>query len=215
MKLKKGSAQAKAYMAKIRAKKSTAKKTAAKKTTSKKTATKKVGYYGDGKMVSLSDLKPNNVFEWIMGAEYLEVVYIGKINEFSHIKAGTKVGYNPTYLFQFLKGNDYVLMSYPAIREYLRTIPKVGAVKKPMQKMHKDTKSHNVNISVVSGTNDYYIERLQKSVKRLNELERILSIHKSKPLKQRSDLDKTMVKEIPKLIKNEKDLLRMFKKNIK
>jgi hypothetical protein len=100
------------------------------------------------------------------------------------------------------------------------TSKKVGATKKTTPKkrvlsMHKDTKSHNVNIRVVSGTNDFYIERLKKASQRLFEFDKILKVHKSKKLKDRTDLDKLMIKKIPLLIKNEKELIRIFKKHIK
>ena len=167
-KLKKGSAAAKAFMAKLRAARGKTKvvkaKAKAKKVVAKKTATKKVGnsYYGSGKIISAYNLKINTIYEWILGAEYLEVIYIGLTTKNKKIRAGSKMGIGG-YLFKFVKDNTFVDLSYKAVTEAIRTIPKkVGAVKKVMpakkaSSMHKDTKSHNVNISVVSGTNDFNI----------------------------------------------------------
>jgi hypothetical protein len=54
----------------------------------------------------------------------------------------------------------------PALKKAKKLIQQtyIGAVKKAAKKrasLHKDTKSHNVRISVVSGVNTYYIERLK------------------------------------------------------
>lgn len=116
--LKKGSKQAKDYMAKIRAMKGSKKVVK---------SNKKVGevyYYGDGKKVNLSDLKEGNIFEWIMGAGYIEVEYIGLKRNYPNVKLSSSVGINPTYLFQFTDSNRYTALSMSAIKEYLRTIPK-------------------------------------------------------------------------------------------
>jgi hypothetical protein len=202
MTLKKGSKEAKAFMAKLRAKRATKSKVKPKPSRIDdlllldeiKARQKKVGsyYFGEGKKVNLGDLKPNNIFEWTIGAEYLEVVYIGKVKDFPNIKIGSKMGTNPTYLFQFLKGNDYVALSFFAIKDVLRTIPKkvgstlkltpketrLGATendfKKQSKSYHKDTKSHNVNIRVVSGINGIIINDIKSKYDILTKWNKVL-----------------------------------------
>jgi hypothetical protein len=117
--LKKGSKQAKDYMAKIRAMKGT------KKVAVKKTNTKKVGdvyYYGDGKMVSYARLIEGEFYEWIIGAEYQEVQYIGRKLKNKDLPISSKFG-TGGYIFQFDDGR-YADLSPIAVSQYLRTIPK-------------------------------------------------------------------------------------------
>jgi DNA repair protein RadC len=116
---KKGSKQAKEYMAQIRAMKGT------KKVAVKKTTTKKIGadYYGEGKEVTIFDLKKGTKYEWIIGAKYMEVEYIGESSRFAKSKVKSKIGAGG-YIFKFIKDNTYVDLSYRAVNQYLRTIPK-------------------------------------------------------------------------------------------
>ena len=90
---------------------------------------------------------------------------------------------------------------------------KVIASKRKLSEMHTDTKSHNVNIRVVSGIN--HVDSLEKAIKRKEELERILSFHKKIPVKQRDETSKVFIKKLPNLIKNEKQLISQLKKMIK
>ena len=133
--LVKGSKAAKDFMAKIRAKKGAVKKTVKRVVKNAKqsfqdgyNSKNKVGatyYFGDGKVVFAGELKIGQTYEWIAGAEYLEVVYIGKKSDNPNIKTGSSVGINPNYLFQFNDGRKmYVALSSTALREYIRTIPK-------------------------------------------------------------------------------------------
>jgi hypothetical protein len=136
-----------------------------------KKKTKKVGepyYYGEGKRVFAGSLKVGQKYEWIIGAEYLEVKYIGKSKDFPKIKAGSTFG-SGGYLFQFNDGG-FANLSSPAVYQNLRTV--VGSVgkskvKQPVSK-HKDTKSHNVNIRVMSGTKTPKIQKAAVNMDALN-----------------------------------------------
>jgi hypothetical protein len=123
-----------------------------------KKAVKKVGelyYYGDGKTITPTRLKIGENYEWIAGAGYLEVTYIGRTINFPNVKRVTKFGIGG-YLFQFSDGT-YTDLSSRAVMENLRTIPGKSVTgtktrKKPTtSSKHTDTKSHNVKISVMSG----------------------------------------------------------------
>ena len=46
---------------------------------------------------------------------------------------------------------------------------KVGAVKKSATTMHKDTKSHNVNIRVMSGMQDHHLSQYKDVLKKIRE----------------------------------------------
>jgi len=201
----------------------------------KKTTTKKVGeiyYYGDGKKVGVSQLKIGRKYEWIIGAEYLEVEYIGLSKDFPTIKSGTTFG-DGRHLFQFVDDGKYTKLSSRAVMENLRTIvgsmgkkvgnsttgykvlgkkngqmvevsdypmskpdamkfikqqgienyytnvvvvpyrgkkaiKKLGAVKKTPVSKHKDTKSHNVNIRVMSGVKKPKVQKADVDMSALN-----------------------------------------------
>ena len=90
---------------------------------------------------------------------------------------------------------------------------KVKARKGKSTEMHTDTKSHNVNIRVLSGINN--VELLEKAIKRKEILETIYDGHKSIPARQRSQTNKLFVKKLPNLIKQEKQLISQLKKMIK
>jgi hypothetical protein len=51
---------------------------------------------------------------------------------------------------------------------------KVGAVKKSATTMHKDTASHNVKISVMSGLNNNILKRLQEVQKEIEQRENVI-----------------------------------------
>lgn len=94
---------------------------------------------------------------------------------------------------------------------------KVGSVAKPKKttttKTHKDTKSHNVNIRVVSGTDN--TERLKHSLKIKENLESMFRTYKTITPKLRSQHDKIMLKVLPRYIAQEKRIIAELKKNIK
>lgn len=52
---------------------------------------------------------------------------------------------------------------------------KIGAVKKSATTMHKDTKSHNVNIRVMSGMNAKIIKRLQDITNEIEQREDVIA----------------------------------------
>lgn len=163
--LKKGSAAAKAFMAKLRAargkNKPKAKKVGAKKTATKKVIAKKVG----------------------------ATKKVGVLNEYAKQfirEESQDSGQGYTYRAKILRGEPILLKELKnqpikkfyfdfneavEIAKKLNKVPiskKVGATKKIMptkkaSSMHKDTKSHNVNIRVVSGTDsiDNHLKRLK------------------------------------------------------
>jgi len=94
--------------------------------------------------------------------------------------------------------------------------PKKKAAAKKSTSYHNDTKSHNVNIRVVSGIDhSFNIERLNKTMKRKEVLETTLQKLKSIPIKERSAGEKMLIKKIPVLIRGEKSLISQLKKMIK
>ena len=142
-----------AAMAKARAKAAKGKKATTKKPTSKKVG--EVYYYGDGGEVYWYQLKIGAKYEWIAGAGYQEVTYIGLASKNKNRKCFTKTGVGG-YIFEFDDG-DCTNISASAVNKYLRTIPGKSVTgtktrKKPTtSSKHTDTKSHNVKISVMSG----------------------------------------------------------------
>ena len=96
-----------------------------------------------------------------------------------------------------------------------KSAPKKSAPKKVATKKstHKDTKSHNVNIRVVSGINN--IDRLKQAIRTKEGLESNLKIFKSVMPKNRSDYHKMMLKALPQLIAGEKRIISELKKHIK
>lgn len=139
--------------AEFKGRQTTSKAATVKKTTKKPTAKVAAYYYGDGEVVGISDLKIGKKFEWIDGAEYLEVTYVGKTEKNKRKKPSAKYG-EGGYLFQF-DDKSYVDLSWRAVSQSLRSIPTKSKTVKPKRRVsgstHKDTKSHNVRISVVSG----------------------------------------------------------------
>lgn len=192
-KFKKGSAAAKAYMAKLRAAKGK-KKPTIKKSAVKKSTTKKVGevyYYGEGKKISTGRLVVGEKYEWILGAGYQEVIYIGLTSKNPNYRAGSRLG-NGGYLFKWVEDGSYVDLSAVAVLQSIRTIPNksVGKTKTTSRKTktpvskHKDTKSHNVNIKVVSGTEvnigNITIDQIKRNHESIERLTKVLLENKEK-----------------------------------
>lgn len=99
-----------------------------------------------------------------------------------------------------------------------KTKKAVGVAKKRKTvtgERHKDTNSHNVKISVMSGIHKQQIESLEKAIKRKEFLEAKLNSIKSITPKKRSAVEKYMFKDLPKLIKGEKELITIIKRGIK
>jgi hypothetical protein len=78
---------------------------------------------------------------------------------------------------------------------------------------HKDTRSHNVNVRVISGTDN--TERLKHSIKIKENLENMYRTYKTITPKLRSQHDKIMLKVLPRYIAQEKKIIAELKKNIK
>jgi hypothetical protein len=148
MKLKKGSAAAKAYMAKIRAKKGTAKKVAVKKTT-----TKKVG----------NTLKFEDGYFKVLGKKNGQLVEITE-NPLNYIDAkkfikeqGIEKYYTNVDIVPY-RGNKKPVKYIGSTLKLHKKETRLGMPPKTKSKSgngyHKDTKSHNVNIRVVSGVKE-------------------------------------------------------------
>ena len=151
MKLKKGSAAAKAYMAKIRAKKGTPKKVARKENIPDR------GY----KKITLDILPIKHI-----GAAK-KAVYIEFMNSSKGFKTDRKYFSSYNEALKFMNSNFEKVN--PDMIKYVNATKKVGAVKKPMQTRHKDTKSHNVNIKVVSGIGSIDLNIVAKELMKLTD----------------------------------------------
>lgn len=169
--LKKGSAAAKAFMAKLRAARGKS-KPKVKKVVAKKTATKKVIAKKVGEIKSIgfenSNLYLNGFGIDTNGNSVVKISYPNS-RAFSIQTNGVLKETNNLYTKNINKlsakelniiENEVInyISSYGSKEQKtkLRSYKKVGAVKKVMpakkaSSMHKDTKSHNVNIRVVSG----------------------------------------------------------------
>jgi hypothetical protein len=126
-----------------------------------------------------------------------------------------------------------------AVTEFrkVRTAKKVGAYKKPVlfkptkkqtaaaaqrlvkETMHKDTKSHNVNIKVVSGVNgsEYFAKQLNSLLADKKKLETDLMIYKQR-VKEKvpfSPFNALHFKRLPGMIKSINIQIRESKKHIK
>jgi hypothetical protein len=99
----------------------------------------------------------------------------------------------------------------------------VGAVKKPVKtSTHKDTKSHNVNIRVVSGINQDNLKQLNHYVTKLTDLKHILSVLQNDVKQAKKNKDLMYVKKLLDAIKHTKMSIEytkhhiaIIKKNIK
>lgn len=94
--------------------------------------------------------------------------------------------------------------------------PKVGAIKKKAAKKsssyHKDTKSHNVNIRVMSGISSYWLDRFNETVKIIQEREKMYEFHKE--LSKRKDRPKFLKDADKKTMIILKSQLTDFKKDL-
>ena len=85
---------------------------------------------------------------------------------------------------------------------------KIHKVKHDVEKLDESQHKH-----MISGV--IHIDSLNKAIKRKEMLENIYKKTKKIPLKERSETNKVLLKELPTLIKGEKSLISMFKKMIK
>lgn len=102
-----------------------------------------------------------------------------------------------------------------------KSVLRKKAVKKsPTRMLHKDTKSHNVNIRVMSGISEHWLKELNNTAKVLKEKEHHFNWHKemSKNKQRTKDLklnDKKMMLIIKPQIIALKKHLTQIKKHIK
>jgi len=187
---KKGSAAAKAYMAKLRA--------ARGKT--------KVGMDTTSNDIEVTSNVKNRTFTIKKNGTTYRTGKFSK-PEFEEAEYNTEKDWN-----NFLRTQDFY------------SIVKVGATKKPMatkkaSSMHKDTKSHNVNIRVVSGVNgsEYFAKQLNSLLADKNKLETDLMIYKQR-VKEKvpfSPFNALHFKRLPAMIKSINIQIRESKKHIK
>lgn len=95
---------------------------------------------------------------------------------------------------------------------------KIGAVSKKATTTHKDTKSHNVNIRVMSGLNDKHINKYKNTLHEIKEYEYQL-INLKKALKEAKNPEfkkavKTYIKTYTNLLSELKTHAKELKKHI-
>jgi hypothetical protein len=177
MKLKKGSKEAKEYMAKIRAKKGTTKKVVA-----KKTIAKKVGAVTKSKNV-VNDLSNQSV----------HILFLNKNKGFQKDK---KVFKNYNDAVKWGKKNldnfnlDMIKFGIGSALKLNKKEYRLGMPPKTTSDnasgYHKDTKSHNVNIRVVSGfeniiDTDKTLSYIQIMTNTINRIEDKLNDYQKRP----------------------------------
>lgn len=108
------------------------------------------------------------------------------------------------------------------VKSHLRKVSGVGAVKKSATTMHKDTKSHNVNIKVMSGVSDKLINSYKDNLGKIRYYETTIDMfrkaikeHKQRNLTPQMVLNlKKDIKKFSSLIKELKTHARELKKHI-
>ena len=163
MKLKKGSPEAKRFMAKLRAAKNKSKPVGKAKAKAKKVVKKlKIGntnndYYivdKNGKFLTRSTINSNYIFTDNYNFAYSFNINDAKnlsqqLSKISEYKKNTPI--NPIKKSQ-AKLNGEIINFKKIMNKKVGPIPKKTIKKAALPKMmHKDTKSHNVNIRVMSG----------------------------------------------------------------
>jgi len=88
---------------------------------------------------------------------------------------------------------------------------KIGAVKKSATTMHKDTKSHNVNIRVMSGISGHAMHNIDKELKQIKHLE---SLIRSNEIAKKNTKDIKAKKAMSNSIKKYKELMKEHKIHI-
>ena len=96
---------------------------------------------------------------------------------------------------------------------------KVKAKKRRSTEMHTDTKSHNVNIRVISGISDDVMQKLQKAVEEYNMAEDQIILHKGNlPKLKKGDftykLNRKLITDNTKLKKELKKYINSLKRLI-
>ena len=157
MEWKKAVAQASAiYASKHKGKSPVGKKHAVKKKAAKKVAKKKIGY-------SKTRLKTEKgITKYLKNEPKTLFPYT---QEEKIIKAGKK------YFDD--KAKELHKKGVSGVKK-----KKVGAIKKSATTMHKDTKSHNVNIRVMSGIKDQLLNDLKKYIDKIELIEKAIDTHK-------------------------------------
>lgn len=136
---------------------------------------------------------PKRFTKWTDYVKQASAIYRSKSNP----KTKKKVGYLPerykaekeiTKIARNLKKSTLFPYTHKenlvrAGKEYYKNI-KVSGVKKPNKKTatstHKDTKSHNVNIRVVSGTSEFSLLQIKRNNESLERLNKVVLDNKNK-----------------------------------
>jgi hypothetical protein len=187
MKLKKGSIEAKRFMAKIRAKKKSTKKAPVKKAKVKKAPAKKLGYSKDRLAIVKETSRILKKYK--------------KSPDYHKKTALTQAQVDASFVLQNRNPSHYGLS---------------GSVK------HKDTKSHNVRISVMSGLNNSIVKNALSEItnlmSKINIYKRDIDVTKKIYPTLTPQLKKTAkinIKHFNSVIKQHKATITELKKIIK
>jgi hypothetical protein len=134
-------------------------------------------------------------------------------NKIKQQKALLKTDKKNTYLKNVLKTNQNSLNFLKKGKK------KVGAVKKSATTMHKDTKSHNVNIRVMSGISGHAMHNIDKELKQIKHLESLIRSNEiakknTKDIKAKKAMSNS-IKKYKELMKEHKIHITQLKKHIK
>ena len=97
------------------------------------------------------------------------------------------------------------------VHTHKRRVNGVGAVKKSATTMHKDTKSHNVNIRVMSGISGHAMHNIDKELKQIKHLESLII---SNEIAKKNTKDIKAKKAMSNSIKKYKELMKEHKIHI-
>ena len=227
MRFKKGSKEAKAFMAKLRAAKGKSKNKkdipdrGYKKITLDFLPIKKIGAVSKTKFKK-GDLVKIKGKSWIMRVDNIQHTNSGNIYYLENDVRGTRNGNAGSYA-----EIDLEKISNKKVGSTLKLTPKetrLGATEKdfkPKSKSyHKDTKSHNVNIRVVSGIGGIdYAKKLINEIQDLEENSKILKDLKDlqKVIKNKSQKDqlKKSISYYTAIVKSNKNNISIIKRYIK
>lgn len=164
---------------------------------------------------------------------YLDYGLDGAVTEFRKVRTAKKVGYKPDrlkilkvssklikkYMDQGYNRKEAVEMANNEASYIIQSGKNVSGTKTTPVSTHKDTKSHNVNIRVVSGVDgsEYFAKQLNSLLADKKKLETDLMIYKQR-VKEKvpfSPFNALHFKRLPAMIKSINIQIRESKKHIK
>ena len=105
-----------------------------------------------------------------------------------------------------------------ALRKVKAKRKKVGAVSKKATTTHKDTKSHNVNIKVMSGIGSKVMDEIKTAIKKVQDTEKYIDHHKLAIKNSKNKMYKAQLKKqiviLKKYMSEQKAHIRELKKHI-